>query len=169
VIPGITGYAAAQSNTSTLAEIQYYYSIALSSGLADGVTFNLSGIPFGRMYFNTTENYNLTNNTLLWITLSTDSNSNVDLCTEALSDLVNGTSIIGASNITWSNSTLSTIAEPALANARRFSLSYQKEHANLSIGNNSYLRLWVDIPFAQPAGFYNNTLDFKAIKVNDAC
>src|SRR3989338_3120584 len=55
------------------------------------------------------------------------------------------------------------IASSELISQKEINTSYVKGESNIFPGNSNYYRFWLDIPAAQAAGTYNNTVTFKAV------
>ena len=147
-----------------------YLAVTFGSNLAAGIQFgNVVFLPATDI--NATHNYDGTNNTTtFYISVSNDSNSAVDFCIKADTDLTSSAlDVIGVGNETYSadNSTTSTI--PALGSETSFTTSYVKAQNVTAPGNSSYWRFWLDIPAAQPSGDYNNTVYFKGVVSGLSC
>ena len=170
--PSITG-AVATSTVGSSVDIARYFSISALTNLSDGIYFgNVSTLP--AFDVNATDNFNysavapVNNVTLMGITVSTDSNSNIDFCIKANAALHNNVSaqtipITGEtytsfnstnySHPLWSGSSTAVTTDYVMANSA----------TNIQPGNSSYWRFWLDIPAATGAGTYNNTISFEGI------
>ena len=165
----ITGRAVSGSTYSNVS-IQQYLAIEMSDNLTAGIDFG-SIQQLGIDNYNATENYNGTSNsTLYWITVSTDSNTAVDLCTKANAPMSNGVDEIGLGNQSFaSNVTASDLGNPHVDNETSFTTSRQEGHFNVPIGNLSYWRFWLDAPLGQAVGTYNNTIEFYGYNAGTGC
>ena len=167
---GLTGAATTQT-TSSDATIQAYFAIALSNNLSAGISFgSIAALP--AVDINASVNYNgsFNNNTGYSVDVSSDSNVNVDLCLKA--DKIFNTSgddYIGLGNWTYSQNTTNNFTIPALNVAVQIRLNYSNGTTGVSPSNSNYYRFWLDVPGAQAAGIYNNTVTFKGLQTGGAC
>jgi len=168
--PGLTGaVASSESIIQSNATIEVYFAIAASSNLTDGIEFG--SLSPGSVNNNATDNYNSggSTNTSLNISLSTDSNVNIDFCLAANADLKNATESIGIANLQFANATTTTLAVPALSDARSVSTSYQDSSQNITPGGADHYRFWIDIPVGTTPLRYNNTITFTAVQSGTTC
>ena len=153
--------------------------VSIMKSLAISFSQNLSnGIYFGEVNFlpannvNALENYNGTNNsTNYYVLVSPDGNVPVDLCLRANSGLVSSNGdVLGIGNETYSvNVGSSNLTTPSVNNETSFTLNYVKAGNTIPIGNYSFIRFWLDIPAAQAAGQYNNSIFFKGTESGISC
>lgn len=165
----LTGFATSGSTVSNVT-ITSYLSIAMSTNLQQGILFgSVDTLPAN--YINASHNYDGTSSaSTMLINVSTDSNTNVDFCIKANANLQNaGTDIIGIGNETYSNSTTTDAANPAIANNVSLTTSYVKNGANIAKGNGNYYRVWLNIPAAQATGTYNNSISFEGVVTGGSC
>ncbi len=171
----ITGFASSGTTISNVT-ISSYLSISMSTNLSDGILFgNISALPAADV--NASHNYDGipegAYNSSLFVNVSTDSNVNVDFCLQADADFKEdaGGTLLLVGNETYGNSsTTNDVAEPAgPSGSTQLTTSYVKTQPNVAPGYVAYYRFWLDIPAAQPAGDYNNTVTFKGIKTGDSC
>jgi hypothetical protein len=107
------------------------------------------------------------------VNISSDGNTNVDLCVSANQNLktaANDQILIG--NETYTNKTGSTtvsVPPQTPASQAAFSLSSAKSALNVNPGNVTYYRFFLDIVAAQPSGTYNNTITFAGVNAGTAC
>ena len=153
--------------------------VSVLKSLAISFSSNLSaGIYFGEVNFlpatnvNATENYNGTaNSTNYYIYVSSDGNIPVDLCMRAnagLTSLAGDT--IGVGNESYASTVgLNNLTLPSVSNETSLNLNYSLGTSSIPVGNYSFIRFWLDIPSAQPAGQYNNSVFFKGIESGTAC
>ena len=164
-IKTITGAATVESAISQVV-LKKFFSISKS--------INLSLVNFGDIdifidNINATGNYeNITNVSLYYVTVSTDSNVKVDFCVRGNAMTEPTTSdVIGIGNYTWTRSTYVNITNssdpPEASFSVALNLVYQPAQTNVARGNNTYFRFFLDIPVNQPAGTYNNTIFFKGV------
>ncbi len=147
-----------------------YLAVTFGSNLANGIQFgSVSFLPATDV--NATHNYDGTNNaTTFYIEVSNDSNSAVDFCIKADTDLTSPSlDVIGVGNETYSNSTSTNITEPGVSSQTSLTTVYTKSSVNVNIGSSDFWRFWLDVPTAQPSGDYNNTVYFKGIVVGASC
>ena len=166
----ITGYATEESTVSNVT-ISKYLSIDLSTNLSEGILFG-SKSP-------NTQNNNATHNddgassgSSMYVNVSADSNTAVDFCIKSNDDLkTSGADIIGIANETYANNVTETNdTSPYLADEVSLNkTNYIEAGTNISIGNQSYFRFWLDIPSGQASGDYNNTITFKGIETATGC
>lgn len=153
--------------------------VSIMKSLAISFSQNLSnGIYFGEVNFlpannvNALENYNGTNNsTNYYVLVSPDGNVPVDLCLRANSGLVSSNGdVLGIGNETYSvNVGSSNLTTPSVNNETSFTLNYVKAGNTIPIGNYSFIRFWLDIPAAQAAVQYNNSIFFKGTESGISC
>jgi hypothetical protein len=155
-----TGAATSQS-TSSQVVIQSYFSISLSGNLSEGVDFGaVTSLPATDL--NATGNYNVTGNlSVYFITVSADSNGNVDFCIKADNLNTSAGDEIGLANYTWSNSTSNDISNPPGSSGSAELTTSYVQGSTVAPSGNIYYRFWLDIPSGQGAGTYNNTVYFK--------
>lgn len=165
----ITGKVAEYSTPSNVS-INKYLSISFSQNLSEGIIFgNIYSLP--AINQNASHNYDGGSNvSSMYINVSSDGNTNVDFCILANAPLTNpALDVIGLGNETYSNSSSSSLALPALSNETSLTLSYIKSGNNISTGGANYYRFWLDVPIGQPSGDYNNTISFKGIQAQGSC
>jgi len=155
VNPVMAPSTSVQTTTSNVT-VNVYVSIVLSPNLA-------AGVQFGNLDPGTYDNPAINcGNNLCNITVSSDSNVNVDIVMKANAPLTRqgGTDIIPNSGYTWNASTSPTI--PGLPGyALQTTYDYtNKVGSNLEPGTTQIWKAWLDIPGGQKAGTYNNTLYF---------
>ena len=161
----ITGHASEGYTTSNVT-ISKYFSILMSDELSVGIQFGTVNT-LNVQDVNATENYDANNQTLYYINVSTDSNTAVDFCISASGNMEDP---IGGGNIGLDNETYHAINEtsdinnPSPASQVALTTSYARAVNNTSPGNQNNWRFWLDIPAAQEAGTYNNTVSFRGIQ-----
>lgn len=152
-----------EETTESSATVSEYLAIDMSTNLT-------SGILFGNVDPATTNNNatgnNMSGDSQYYITISGDSNINVDLCIKANASMSSGLSSIELGNYTWDNSTVAS--NPALPGTA-IETDYALSGEGITPGSNNYYRFWLDIPSTQSAGTYANTVSFKAVKTGEAC
>lgn len=170
--PLITGHATSAITTSNVT-INSYYAIDLHNNFTRGILFgNVSALPATDI--NATSNYDAgsgINGTTYIANVSTDSNANVEFCLSANSGLrSSGGDVIGLGNETYSNSTTSiNITHPSQALQVGFTTTATKASAPVAAGGSTYWRFWLDIPAAQAAGVYNNSVTVGGVVSGQAC
>lgn len=150
------------------ATIQVYFAVAASENITNGIEFGF--LPPETSNNNATDNYNVdSTNSSLFLTISGDSNVNVDFCLAANTDLKNGTDSIPLANLRFANATTTDIDTPSLGQANSVTTSYQLNNLNVLPGSRQYYRFWLDIPSDTPALSYNNTITFGAVQTGSTC
>jgi len=165
----LSGKATAVFATSNVS-VSKYLSISFSSNLSEGILFgNVAVLP--AVNVNASHNYDGSGNgTTLYISVSEDGNTPVDFCIKADGDMMSlASDALGLANETYSNSTSTDAALPALGSDASLTTSYVKSGNNVDLGETNYYRFWLDIPAAQPSGDYNNTVSFKGIQTGVNC
>jgi hypothetical protein len=152
----VEGAATSTQATTSNVTVNVYVSIVLSPNLA-------AGVQFGNVDPGTNDNpaTNCDNN-LCNITVSSDTNVNVDIVLKANAALTRqgGTETIPNSGYTWNATTSPTIPElPGYALQITYDYT-NKVGSNLAPGTTVIWKAWLDIPARQRAGTYNNTLYF---------
>lgn len=165
----ITGFATEDSTVSNVT-ISKYLSITLSTNLNDGILFGSLNPD--------TENSNATHNydgasdaSSMFVNVSTDTNTVVDLCIKANTNLTSsGSDMIALGNETYANNVTATdIDSPSLVNETTLTIDYVKSGTGIPIGSQGYFRFWLDVPTGQASGDYNNTVSFKGVELDAAC
>ncbi len=183
--PMITGHVTYGSTPSNVS-IQNYFATMMSGNLS-------AGIDFGNVYTtnfldqNATQNWchatngtctNISsaavfNATYYYLNVSADSNTAVDFCIRANEALkVNGgVDVIGLGNetYTYTNVTNTNLTSPPQQGQAALTASYVKASYNIQKGNSTFYRFFLDIPNAQAAGNYNNTVLFEGVQNNIGC
>jgi hypothetical protein len=162
----VTGYATT-ANAETQAQIANYFSINSSENMsADGVVFAISSLPATSA--NATANY-VSDASLLFLTVETDSNVNVDFCVKANASLVYGANTIELGNYTWSNSTANNVTTPDLAEASALLTTFDNSTLNVAPGSEDFYRFWLSVPSNQAPGTYRNQINFKGVQNGNEC
>ena len=170
----ITGHATEQSTVSS-AVIAKYVAIIMSGNLSDGIDFgSITSLPATDV--NASLNYNSTvhpgqwaNETLYWIEVDSDSNTNVDFCVRSTNFNTSGGAEIELGNYTWADNTTNEYDYPALTDATAITNSYDKGNADVAPGENNTYRFWLDVPAYIDPGTYNSTVWFKGVPYGDSC
>lgn len=165
------GVLTGKATTTTPSEVivNKFISMGFSSDLTDGIIFEeINFLPANNI--NASSNYNSMNQTEYFVVVSVDTNSEMDLCIKADSDLTNpGLDIIGIGNESYSSSINSTIDLPSIVNETSLSFVYTTVGESIPTGGRSNLRFWLDVPAGQAPGTYNNSIFFKGITSGDGC
>jgi hypothetical protein len=169
-ISSITGHATTGSTYSNVT-ISKALAINFCDNMVDGILFgDVSTLPATNI--NASHNYDgASNGSTLCILVSNDSNTNIDLCTKADTDLTNpeNDEIIGLGNETYAHFESTNSTHPDLDLETSLTESYVQAGDNVVVGEAYYYRFWLDIPGAQPTGSYNNTVSFKGVSTGVAC
>jgi hypothetical protein len=153
-----------EKTTSSSATVNVWVEVSLSGNLT-------AGILFGNVNPNTNNN-NATGNvpagsTTYNVTAGAANNVNIDLCIKDDVPLTKGGDTIANSGYTYDWNAVAT--DPALPGTA-ITTSYAKTgHTNIAAGDSSHSRFWLDVPNAQPAGSYSNTVYLKGIETGAAC
>jgi hypothetical protein len=136
-------------------------SISLSSALSSQINWTVNGT---NVVNQSAEKNNGTGPTEYFVNISVEGGTTADLYVRANSDLLTSDGdLLGLGNETVSfNSTNSSV--PSI-----YGFKLTTDFADTQIGSNLgtstvYLKFFIAVPIAQPAGNYNNTLEFKAVK-----
>lgn len=165
----MTGFVTSGTTTSNVT-ITSYLSISMSSNLSDGVLYgSVSSLPATNI--NASHNYDSTSSgSSMYITVSADSNTNVDFCIKANDDLKDvGADVLGLGNETYANSTTTDLTSPSLASKVALTTGYVKAGTNVAKSSSNYYRFWLDIPASQAPGTYNNTISFEGVSAGGSC
>jgi len=165
------GFLTGRATVSTTSDITINKFIAMtfSTELQNGIVFEeINFLPANNT--NANKNYNVDNKTDYYVIVSNDSNSQMDLCLKADSDLLNpALDIIGLGNETYSHSIISNETLPSLLNETSLTLNYVLAGNNIPLGGQNNLRFWLDVIAGQATGTYNNSIYFKGIASGDGC
>lgn len=164
----ITGKATLSTESNVT--INKFISISFSDELADKILFEeVNFLP--AVNVNATGNYNVTTNmTEYYVLVANDSNSGIDLCIRADSDLTNSDlDVIGIGNESYAHSIASNATFPSVFNETALTLVYAVAGENIPIGGQNNLRFWLDVPTGQASGVYNNSIFFKGISSGGGC
>jgi len=167
-----TGFATTETTVSNVT-ISKYLSITMSTNLSKGIFFGtVNSLP--AVNINASGNNNSLStgaNSTFFINVSTDSNTNVDFCLKAISNLIDsaGGNMLNVGNESYSNSTTTNETLPAVGKEVIFTTSGIKAGINITAGNVTYYRFYLDVPTGTPSGIYNNTISFEGVEVLGAC
>jgi hypothetical protein len=138
-----------------------------------GDSFSSKGIAFGNVDPNTADNVATGNNgtgiTEYNVTAGAANNVAIDLCVK---DSVALTRQGGAETIPNAGYTYdwdATDTGSALPGTAITTSYFKTDHTGITAGSLSYAKFWLDIPAAQTAGVYNNTVYIKAIQTSGSC
>lgn len=166
----LTGFVTSGTAVSNVT-ITSYLSISMSSNLSSGILYgSVDTLPATNI--NASHNYDgASSGSTMYITVSTDSNTNVDFCTKANDDLKTsgGADVLGLGNETYAVSSTTDLSNPALSSETGLTTSYVKSGTNIAKGSANYYRFWLDIPAAQAPGTYNNTISFEGVATGGSC
>jgi len=149
--------------------VNKFIAMGFSTELQAGIVFNdINFLPADNVDAN--KNYDVNNRTQYYVTVSNDSNSAMDLCIRADSNLENpALDIIGIANETYSHSLISNETNPSLLNETSLAFGYVLAGDNIPIGGQNNLRFWLDVPAGQAPGTYNNSIYFKGTTFGAGC
>lgn len=157
-------------NTSSDANVSYYIAIGMSTELTNGIHFGV--VEQNTNNNNASQNANNNNasqnvmagNTLYYVSVSADGNTNVNISTKDSAALTSSGNTIGNGNYTYNANVNAT--NPVLPGTA-MTLNFAQAIGNIAPGSNAFFRFWLDIPSAQPAGNYANTVFFQAIRAEE--
>ncbi len=136
------------------------YSISMSENLTAQIRWNITTLPF---YNSSAGGNNGTGITSYWINVSARGTS-VDVYVKASGDLETGDGdVLGLGNETFSFSTTDNLVPSSEKHTLTTDYTDNKIGDGLVNGSVIYLKFFLDAPSAQAAGFYNNSLLFKAV------
>lgn len=159
---GLTG-SATEIQVGSSALIANFFAIAASNTLTtDGIKW--SNLNPGDVDVNADGN-NALGNSNYFITVSSDSNVNVDLCIKASAPLTSGLNTIPLANYKWDSNPVN----PLLASAIAIDIAYASSDTNNAPSSSDYYRFWLSVPASQAAGTYTNTISFKGVQTGNAC
>jgi hypothetical protein len=172
------------TNVTSRVQVLVYISIVPSDGLVQ--------IDFGTVNPGTTD-HNATNNTELDtcsvdciykgntsynITVSEDSNVNVDFCVNANDSLRSGANYIALANYnyTWNATKVFVVGAAWPLNDSQVSQmvvqpswAQRTESNNTAPGSTVHYRFWLKVPTAQAPGTYLNRVNLTAVETGDPC
>ncbi len=156
--------SATEIQVGSSALISSYFAIAASNTLTtDGIKWsNIQSLPV--------TNLDADGNTPLGtsqysISVSPDSNVNVDLCIKANAPLTSGLNTIPLANYLWDSNTVN----PLLTGATAIGTTYTSADAGITPGGNDYYRFWLSIAGSQSAVADNNTSGVEGVETGNAC
>ena len=165
----LTGHAT-ESSTYSNVTIQKYLSIATCTNMSLGILFgDVSELPATNI--NASHNYDgASSGSSLCVNVSADSNTPVDFCIKANTDLTSiDLDVIVLANETYQNSSTTNLTLPTTSPEIPLTTGYVKSGDNIAAGSENYYRFWLDVPASQPSGDYNNTVYFKGVTTTLAC
>lgn len=164
-LPSFTSAAnATDQNTTSTADINLYFAIALSTDLTTGIDF--ADVEPTTENNNATLNYNATDNmTQYWVILSNDSNTNVNLSISVNQSLTSGANTIPNEGYTWTAAPTNDGDNPAGPDGTAMTTNYNQVNATMVPDSNVYFRFYLDVPGSQEAGHYMNLVMFKAAAI----
>jgi len=158
--------AANEQTATSNVTIYEYVAIGISNNLSNGIEFG--SLDPATNDNNATDNYNGAGSaSTMYLSVSSDSNVNVDLCIKDNANLTSDVNTIPNTGYTWDDN--STATAPILPGTAITTSYVKTDQQNITIGSDDYFRFWLDIPGGQAAGTYNNTAYFKGIKTGQAC
>lgn len=159
-----------EGSTPSNVTVQKSLAIDFSTNLSDGIRFGTVNV-LPATDVNASHNYDgLDNGSSMFVIVSNDSNTNVDLCIRANGGMTSsGADVIGLGNETYSNNVTTNMTVPEVSDQTSLTTSFVKSGSNLGIGSQDYYRFWLDVPGAQPSGDYTNIVYFKGIQTGSGC
>lgn len=159
----LTG-SATEIQVGSSALIANYFAIAASNILTtDGIKWsNIQTLPVTNL---DADGNNPLGNSGYYVTVSSDSNVNVDLCIKADGPLTSGLNTILLASYMWD----SDKTNPLLTSAIAMNTNYAPADAVMAPGSSDYYRFWLSISGSQAAGTYTNIISFKGVQTGNAC
>lgn len=148
--------------------ISNYVSIAKSDTLTTGIDFGtINSLPVVDQ--NGTGNYNGSSQSEYYISVSSDSNINVDFCIQQNTNLsTEGGDNIPNTNYVWSNSGTNDASNPSTSGTA-LTDAYVAGSTSIAPGADNFYRFFLDVDGNQAPGTYNNTVYFKGVPTGDGC
>jgi len=164
-----TGYAVDQSGNRNQTE-QREVTVNIVSGIAIDLSSKLASqinwtITTSDIFNQSAEGNNGNDTTDYFVNISVESGT-ADIYIRANSDLITSDlDILGLGNETLSYNTTNSSVPSQQKFALTTNFADNKIGNSLGDGSTVYLKFFIDIPIAQPAGTYNNSLEIKAVPV----
>ena len=152
----LSGFATtATSSVIGAANISSYYAASLAT----------STISFGDLTPGDTDENAALNNLGssapgYYLTLSADSNTNVQTCLHGAGDFSGGSETMSLGNLKWDGNQTGSSSSPPLSAAQSMTTSKVRSSTTLAAGNNEYYRFWMDVPGATAVEDYSTTITF---------
>ncbi|MBU0530698.1 MAG: hypothetical protein KKC05_03415 [Nanoarchaeota archaeon] len=172
-------YAAetSEQTTPSNATVSKNVAIALSTNLSTGIQFGSVNPASGNN--NATGNNDGGEgeagdggpaNSSYFIAISTDSNINVDICIRDDWELnTSDDVVIRNGNYSWTDNSTSNSTEDNTTEFYMLTKYVKTNVTNMAGGARTFFKFWLDVPAAQAAGTYNNTVYFKGVENAVAC
>lgn len=151
----LTGFATSTSNTTASAVVEEYYAVSLAT----------STISFGNLAPGADDEGASVNNygssaPGYYLTLSSDSNTNVQTCLSGTGDFTGSGKTMSLGNMIWDGNQTGSSTYPILSAAQAMTTSKVRSSTTLAAGNNEYYRFWMDVPGDQAPVSYSTTITF---------
>jgi Tfp pilus assembly protein FimT len=167
----LTFSASDEETTSSSADITKQVAISKSANLTTGILFGTLDPDSDNN--NATGNFNDTDQmTQFWLTIDDTTNTPIDICTKDSAPLTKAGDNIPNTNYKWNSTTTNSAGDPYISGDRfAITTSYDTVNkiADSQTSGTYYLRFTLDVPAAQPAGSYSNTVYFKGADDVSGC
>lgn len=150
----LTGFATSTSSTTASAVVAEWYAVS-SPG----------DINFGTLVHDTTGNNAGSNNwgsgsSGYYLTLHTDSNTDVQTCLHGAGDFSGGSETMSLGNMVWDGNQTGSSSSPLLSAAQSMTTTKVRSSTTLAAGNKEYYRFWMDVPADTAVEDYSTTITF---------
>ncbi len=151
----LTGFASSVSSTTASAVVAEYYAVSLAT----------STISFGNLNVGDNDENAALNNLGssapgYYLTLSADSNTNVQTCLHGAGDFSGGSETMSLGNMIWDGNQTGSSSSPLLSAAQSMTTSKVRSSTTLAAGNKEYYRFWMDVPGDTAVEDYSTTITF---------
>jgi len=151
----LTGFATSTSSTTASAVVAEYYAVSLAT----------STISFGTLDAGDDDENAALNNLGssapgYYLTLSSDSNTDVQTCLHGAGDFSGGSETMSLGSMTWDGNKTGSSVSPPLSAAQAMTTSKVRSSTTLTAGNREYYRFWMDVPGDTAAEDYSTTITF---------
>lgn len=155
-------------STVSRVSVMKFLALAKSTDLAGGIDFGtIPALPTAKA--EASSNYDdINDQTGYYISVHSDSNTNVDFCVTATPLRTQQLDEIPLDNYYWSNSTSNDLTYPEQF-GRPMLDSYFQSILSVVPGDDVYYRFWLDIGASQASGSYENTVSFQGVPAGEPC
>jgi len=163
------GGTSEEETTDSNVTVNVFVEISLSTNLSTGILFG--SLDPNTNNNNATGNYNATDfNTQYEVVAGSANSVSIDLCIKANDTLSTGSEDIPNTGYTWNFSEWNNMTNPDEETSIAITTDYQTtSHTEIAASGKSYARFFLDIPAAQAAGVYRNTITIKGVQTGEAC
>jgi len=168
ISPTIKSASYQEKTTPSNTTVSVFVEITLSDNLTAGILFG--SVEQNSNDNNASGNYGEDNTTQFTVTAGAANSVNIDLCIKDNMALDKSPGVnIPNTGYTYNFTSTTDVDNPTLP-GKAITTSYvTTQHANIAAGVRSYSRFWLDVPAAQVAGTYSNTVYIKGIETGQSC